>query len=51
MKLGVFNPLFQNMELEEMLDYIKASGLDAVEIGTGGYPDPSFSTPRIRCLN
>jgi sugar phosphate isomerase/epimerase len=38
MKLGVFNPLFQNMELEEMLDYIKASGLDAVEIGTGGYP-------------
>ncbi|MEZ2458649.1 sugar phosphate isomerase/epimerase family protein [Salinicoccus roseus] len=38
MKLGVFNPLFQNMGLEEMLDYIKASGLDAVEIGTGGYP-------------
>ncbi|KIH71249.1 sugar phosphate isomerase/epimerase family protein [Salinicoccus roseus] len=38
MKLGVFNPLFQNMRLEEMLDYIKASGLDAVEIGTGGYP-------------
>ncbi|WP_031547026.1 sugar phosphate isomerase/epimerase family protein [Salinicoccus luteus] len=38
MKLGVFNPLFQNMELEEMLDYIKASGLDAVEVGTGGYP-------------
>ncbi|GAB3067508.1 sugar phosphate isomerase/epimerase family protein [Salinicoccus sesuvii] len=38
MKLGVFNPLFQNMELEEMLDYVKASGLDAVEIGTGGYP-------------
>ncbi|MCC4723706.1 sugar phosphate isomerase/epimerase [Salinicoccus sp. RF5] len=38
MKLGVFNPLFQNMKLEEMLDYIKASGLDAVEIGTGGYP-------------
>ncbi|TVT28191.1 sugar phosphate isomerase/epimerase [Salinicoccus cyprini] len=38
MKLGVFNPLFQNMELEEMLDYVKASGLDAVEIGTGVYP-------------
>ncbi len=38
MKLGVFNPLFQNMEFLEMLDYVKASGLDAVEIGTGGYP-------------
>ncbi len=38
MKLGVFNPLFQNMGLEEMLDYIEASGLEAVEIGTGGYP-------------
>src|SRR5699024_12707144 len=38
MKLGVFNPLFQNMELLEMLDYVKASGLDAVEVGTGGYP-------------
>ncbi|MFB9860554.1 sugar phosphate isomerase/epimerase family protein [Salinicoccus siamensis] len=38
MKLGVFNPLFQNMELEEMLEYIEASGLEAVEIGTGGYP-------------
>ncbi|KKK33449.1 xylose isomerase [Salinicoccus sediminis] len=38
MKLGVFNPLFQNMEFLEMLDYVKASGLDAVEVGTGGYP-------------
>lgn len=38
MKLGVFNPLFQNMEFLEMLDYVKESGLDAVEVGTGGYP-------------
>lgn len=38
MKLGVFNPLFQNMKFLEMLDYVKESGLGAVEIGTGGYP-------------
>lgn len=38
MKLGVFNPLFGHMEFEEMLDYVKESGLEAVEIGTGGYP-------------
>ncbi|WP_411843249.1 sugar phosphate isomerase/epimerase family protein [Salinicoccus sp. HZC-1] len=38
MKLGVFNPLFQNMNFLEMLDYVKESGLEAVEVGTGGYP-------------
>ncbi|EAC3252535.1 sugar phosphate isomerase/epimerase, partial [Listeria monocytogenes] len=38
MKLGVFTPLFANLSLEEMLDKVKAAGLDAVEIGTGGNP-------------
>ena len=38
MKLGVFTVLFAQKSFEEMLDYVKASGLDAVEIGTGGYP-------------
>ncbi|WP_346200667.1 sugar phosphate isomerase/epimerase [Caldifermentibacillus hisashii] len=38
MKLGVFTVLFSNKSFEEMLDHVKASGLDAVEIGTGGYP-------------
>lgn len=38
MKLGVFTVLFSEKSLEEMLDYVKASGLQAVEIGTGGYP-------------
>lgn len=37
MKLGVFAVLFSNMSLEEMLDHVKAKGLDTVEIGTGGY--------------
>ncbi|WP_186578968.1 sugar phosphate isomerase/epimerase family protein [Aquibacillus kalidii] len=38
MKLGVFTVLFSEKSLEEMLDHVKASGLQAVEIGTGGYP-------------
>ncbi|MDX8044510.1 sugar phosphate isomerase/epimerase [Gracilibacillus sp. S3-1-1] len=38
MKLGVFTVLFSDKNFEEMLDHVKMSGLDAVEIGTGGYP-------------
>ncbi|MBF0705945.1 sugar phosphate isomerase/epimerase [Alkalihalobacillus hwajinpoensis] len=38
MKLGVFTVLFSDKSFEEMLDHAKASGLKAVEIGTGGYP-------------
>lgn len=38
MKLGVFTVLFSEKSFEDMLDYVKAAGLTAVEIGTGGYP-------------
>lgn len=38
MKLGVFTVLFADKSFVEMLDYVKKSGLDAVEIGTGCYP-------------
>jgi sugar phosphate isomerase/epimerase len=38
MKLGVFTVLFAAQPLAEALDYIKKSGLDAVEIGVGNYP-------------
>ncbi|WP_201716739.1 sugar phosphate isomerase/epimerase family protein [Rossellomorea arthrocnemi] len=38
MKLGVFTVLFSQKNFEEMLDYVKEAGLNAVEIGTGGYP-------------
>lgn len=38
MKLGVFAVLFSQKPFEEMLDYVQAAGLQAVEIGTGGYP-------------
>ncbi|WP_210469811.1 sugar phosphate isomerase/epimerase [Sporosarcina sp. 6E9] len=38
MKLGVFTVLFADKSFEEMLDHVQAAGLDAIEIGTGGYP-------------
>ncbi|MED3624737.1 sugar phosphate isomerase/epimerase family protein [Neobacillus thermocopriae] len=38
MKLGVFTVLFSEKSFEEMLDYVQAAGLKAVEIGTGCYP-------------
>ncbi len=41
MKLGVFTVLFGEKSFEEMLDHVKAAGLDAVEIGTGAYPGNS----------
>jgi sugar phosphate isomerase/epimerase len=36
--IGVFDPVYNNLTLDEMLDKITALGLEAVEIGTGGYP-------------
>jgi len=36
--IGVFDPVYDHLSLEEMLDKIAALGLEAVEIGTGGYP-------------
>jgi sugar phosphate isomerase/epimerase len=38
MKLGIFTVLFAQKPFEEMLDYVASKGLEAVEIGTGGYP-------------
>ena len=45
MKLGVFAVLFGDKSLEEALDKAKNAGLDAVEIGTGGYPGNSHCNP------
>jgi len=44
-KLGVFTVLFGQKPFEEALDYIAASGLGAVEIGTGGYPGKAHCNP------
>jgi sugar phosphate isomerase/epimerase len=40
-KLGVFTVVFGQLPLTEALDRVVALGLDAVEIGTGGYPGGS----------
>ena len=36
--IGVFDPVFDKMELDPMIDLISGWGIEAVEIGTGGYP-------------
>jgi Sugar phosphate isomerases/epimerases len=45
MKLGVFTVLFSKQPLEEALDYIRSKGLEAVEIGAGGYPGNAHCNP------
>lgn len=37
MKLGVFTVLYSQKALPEMLDHVASLGVEAVEIGTGGY--------------
>jgi sugar phosphate isomerase/epimerase len=41
MKIGVFDPLFSQLPLADMLDLLVDAGVDAVEIGTGNYPGAS----------
>jgi len=36
--IGVFDPVYEKLSLEQMLDKVSALGLEAMEIGTGGYP-------------
>jgi len=38
MKLGVFMALFGGQPFDTALDYVRKSGLEAVEIGVGNYP-------------
>jgi sugar phosphate isomerase/epimerase len=37
--IGVFDPVYGKMPLDQMLDTVSALGLEAMEIGTGGYPN------------
>lgn len=46
MKLGTFTVLFNQMKLEELLDYLKVNGVEAVELGTGGYPGNAHCNPQ-----
>src|SRR6266404_5327576 len=37
--IGVFDPVYDHLSLDAMLDKVNALGLEAMEIGTGGYPN------------
>jgi sugar phosphate isomerase/epimerase len=37
--IGVFDPVYDQLSIDEMLDKVTALGLEAMEIGTGGYPN------------
>ncbi|NLJ48576.1 MAG: sugar phosphate isomerase/epimerase [Candidatus Atribacteria bacterium] len=45
MKIGVLLVLFQNETLEKALDLVKGVGVEAVEIGTGGYAGNTYCNP------
>jgi sugar phosphate isomerase/epimerase len=45
MKLGVFTVLLGGQSLEEALEYLQELGVQAVELGTGGYPGKSHADP------
>ncbi len=38
MKLGVFTVLCADKPFDDMLNYVSSKGLEAIELGTGGYP-------------
>lgn len=46
LKLGIFLVLFGRKSLEEALDTAKAAGVQAVEIGTGGFPGTAHVSAR-----
>ena len=47
MKLGVLTNLFGSLPLEEALVKFEKLGIEAVEIGCGGYPGRDHADPAI----
>ncbi len=47
MKIGVLTNLFADMELESALRIFKDLGIEAVEIGCGGYPGKAHADPAV----
>ena len=45
MKLGVFTVVLGGQSVEEAFRYLSESGVQAVEIGTGGYPGTAHANP------
>jgi len=46
--IGVFDPVYEPSLARRMLDKVTALGLEAMEIGTGGYPN-NLIVPRRPC--
>lgn len=38
-QIGVFDPVYPDLTIDQMLDVVTGLGLEAMEIGTGGYPN------------
>ncbi len=47
MKLGVLTNLFGNLSLEQVLTKLEAMGVEAAEIGCGGYPGKAHCDPKV----
>lgn len=45
MKLGVMNPVLAGMKFEDALAYLNRLGVQAIEIGAGGYPGNAHLKP------
>lgn len=45
MKLGVLTNLYGNKPLEEVLPYLASLGVEAIELGCGGYPGTAHCDP------
>lgn len=51
MKLGVLTNLFGNRSLEDTLKYLSSIGVEAAEIGCGGYPGKAHANPSVLLKN
>lgn len=47
MKLSVFNPVLGGMSYEDAMAYLHKSGVQAVEIGCGGFPGKAHCDPAV----
>lgn len=47
MKLGVMAVLFGDMSAEETFKYLHESGVQAVELGSGGFPGNTLANPEV----
>ncbi len=51
MKLGVFDPVFQDMSFEDACAYLEKNGVEMIEVGCGGYPGKAHCDPQVLLNN